>query len=1031
MLERALRCAHRVSDITAVFVALGYRAADTPFGKRGHVCARWRGFLVVGGVAETPKEAARALARDLAGLGERGLAVCVGHGVLAVAAPRIGTAGTTRALLVECAKPSAFAMEQLRALGPGRAGSALSHALRVAEVLSAEAVGESFFRAFQRTWTRMAATLPETVPEADRRIVALQALTRVLFLYFVQAKGWLDGNPTYLRSLLDATLARGGEFHRRALDPLFFGTLNRPPAERTGRLLGDIPYLNGGLFAPHPVERRMGHVHFPDDEWIGAFEDLFDRYRFCVQEADELEAVAPDMLGRVFERLMEPETRACSGTFYTPESIVRELVTATLATALTGIGRLPTATVERLTARRDLAPEERTRAAAAVRRLTVLDPAVGSGAFLLGALDALTDVGLHLTPSPEPGVRWRLRRRILRENLFGIDINPIAVRLAELRLWLAVVADDPATSISAVEPLPNLDAMVRQGHTLFDPVAAARCYRPHLAPVARRLADGIAAARGALFDARGSGAASAAAELRQREVAFARLVVDGAIATAEHAECDLEALAASSDLFGRPARLSRGQRAHRRAVSENLAALRRARAALDEGELPFFSFDVHLPDVMAAGGFEVVVGNPPWVRAERIGEEERRRLQRRFVLWHGGSGRGFRHLPDLAVAFLERALELVAPDGAVGFLLPSKIASAGYGEPVRRHLVRETTIEYLHRLPDAEARRFGATTYPLALVVRKTPPRPGHAIRLDFRARGGLEQRRLACSGPWILAQAHTVDAVDRLRRSGRPIREVATPRLGVKTGADGLLVGTVITRSDHGWDVRFPAGGTALLESEVLRPALRGRDVGRFTATAERVLIWGYAENGTPLQRLPPHAAAYLDRHAATLGDRADHRGGPEWSLFRTGPVFLAHRLAWSDIARRLTAVVVDETLPEAIPLNSCYVASFPDRDTALVAAAVLNSRWASALGLLLADEARGGYRRFNATVVGAIPLPRTERACDALADLARNAHHGHHVSTAQLDAAVAEALDLPGSVQTDLRRVVDDHGRGSAHRP
>ena len=993
--------------------------------------ARWRGFLVIGADADAPKELARALARELAAAGERGLAACVGQGILAVAAPRIGTAGTTRALVLECVRPSAFALAQLRSLRPVRARSALAHALRVAEVLSAEAVGEAFFRTFQRTWERMAASLPDRVAEPDRQLVALQALTRVLFLYFVQAKGWLDANPVYLRTLLDATLGRGGGFHRRVLDPLFFGTLNRPPAERRDRRLGNVPYLNGGLFAPHPVERRLGGMHFPDDAWVAAFEELFDRYRFCVREADELEAVAPDMLGRVFERLMEPGRRAQSGTFFTPESIVRELVTASLATALSGVGGLSTDAVDRLVNRRPLDTEERKRASAAAHRLRVLDPAVGSGAFLLGALDALTEIGMHLAPSPDPMVRWTLRRRILRENLFGIDINPIAVRLSELRLWLAVVADDPATDVAAVEPLPNLDGMVRQGNTLFDPVGAARSYHPRLAPVARQLARGVAAARGTLFDARGSGAAAAASDLRLREADLARTLLEGAIAAGEHAIRDLDALTAGRDLFGRPARLSPGQRTYYRSVTENLAGLRRARAAIEDGEIPFFSFEVHLPDIMAAGGFDVVVGNPPWVRAERISEDDRRRLRRRFALWRADDGRGFRHLPDLAIAFLERALELASAGGAVGFLLPSKIASSGYGEPARRHLVRETTIEYLYRIPDAEARQFGATTYPLALVVRKSAPPPDHTVRIGFQAGATLAQMRLAHSGPWILVPGRTLEAVEHLRRSGQPIGEVATPHLGVKTGCDGVLLGTVLARSDTRWKVRFPAGGTVSLEPEILRPALRGRDLGRFEATAARIVLWGYANDGVPMGTMPPHAAAYLARHAEALSHRADYRSGPRWSLFRTGPVFLEHRVVWADIARRLTAVVVDEILPDTVPLNTCYVASFPDRETALVASAVLNSSWASALALLLADEARGGYRRFNATVVGAIPLPIGRTGLVSLVNLSRNAHHGTHVSTAQLDSAVADALGLPGAVQANLRQLVDDHVRGSAHRP
>jgi hypothetical protein len=1024
MLEQALLRARRASDLTAVFVALGYRAADAPYDHEAVIRARWRGFHVVAADATAPKEAARALAHRLAVTGDRGLAACIGAGALAVAAPRAGTGTATRALLVDCAAPTAFALEQLRALGPGRSRTALSHALHVAEVLSAEAIGEGFFRAFRRGWEAMAASLPDSLAAADRRFVALQALTRVLFLYFVQAKGWLDGNPAFLRTLLDATLARRGEFHRRALDPLFFGTLNRPPERRGRRRFAGIPYLNGGLFERHPTERRLGPVHFADRLWIDAFESLFDRYRFCVREADEVDAVAPDMLGRVFERLMEPEDRSHSGTFFTPESIVREIVDATLAAALTGVGKLPADTVERLAAGERLDDGERTRASAALRRLRVLDLAVGSGAFLLGTLDALTAATSHLVPSTANGDRWRLRRRILRDNLFGVDINPVAVRLAELRLWLSVVAEDPAMVPAAVEPLPNLDGVVRQGNTLFDPVAAARAWHPHAAPIASRFSRQVAEARRALFDARGHDAVQAAERLRRRETDLARAVLDRAIGSGEHALRDLDALARGHDLFGRRNRLSDSQLARLRAVRASLDVLRRARARVEEGTLPFFAFDVHTPDVLAAGGFDVVLGNPPWVRAERLDEDERRQLRLRFRLWRADGERGFRHLPDLSVAFLERALELTREGGAVGFLVPSKLASAGYGEAVRRHMVRETTITCLHRVPDSEARRFGATTYPLAVVLRRAAPDGKHTIRLGLREGERVPQRDLEHSGPWALVPHRTHDAVVRLQRSGRPLREIAVPHLGVKTGADGLLVGRVVARSPRGWEVEFRAGGSVTLEPEVLRPALRGRDVVPFAGEPARVVVWAYTPDGEPLAGLPPLAAAYVARHRGVLERRADHRAGPPWVLFRTRPARRGHRVVWSDIARKVSAAVVEEATPDAVPLNTCYVAAFPDRPTALAASAVLNSSWATALATLIADEARGGYRRCNARVVGSVPLPASRAATDRLAGLALDAHRGMDVPTAQIDRAVAEALRLPGTVQAALRAALDVRG-------
>src|SRR5262249_22320752 len=125
----------------------------------------------------------------------------------------------------------------------------------------------------------MATSLPGARPPAERRVAALLPLTRVLFLYFVQAKGWLDGRPDYLRRLLDASLSRRKHFHRAALHPLFFGTLNRKPADRKAtHKLGRIPYLNGGLFEPHPVERRAGPVLFSNELWRGAFDGLFERF---------------------------------------------------------------------------------------------------------------------------------------------------------------------------------------------------------------------------------------------------------------------------------------------------------------------------------------------------------------------------------------------------------------------------------------------------------------------------------------------------------------------------------------------------------------------------------------------------------------------------------------------------------------------------------------------------------------------------------------------------------------------------------
>ena len=210
-------------------------------------------------------------------------------------------------------------------------GGALAYAARAADALCGEAVGRRFFREFKATLDRMADGLPTTLRGDDRRSLALLQLTRVLFLYFIQAKGWLAGRERFLGEEVDRCLARGRRLHRDLLRPLFFGTLNRAPADR-GRCaaaFGAIPFLNGGLFEPHPLERRLRH-DIPNAVWRDAFDRLFERFHFVVTERGAAGGIAPDMLGRVFEGVMAPDIRRASGTYYTPAALVRSILDAAL-----------------------------------------------------------------------------------------------------------------------------------------------------------------------------------------------------------------------------------------------------------------------------------------------------------------------------------------------------------------------------------------------------------------------------------------------------------------------------------------------------------------------------------------------------------------------------------------------------------------------------------------------------------------------------------------------------------------------------
>jgi hypothetical protein len=154
----------------------------------------------------------------------------------------------------------------------------------------------------------------------------------------------------------------------------------------------------------------------------------------------------------------------------------------------------------------------------------------------------------------------------------------------------------------------------------------------------------------------------------------------------------------------------------------------------------------------------------------------------------------------------------------------------------------------------------------------------------------------------------------------------------------------------------------------------------------------------------------------------RADYRTGPIWTLFRVRAGLAPHRVVWADVARASTAVALTHAAPDAVPINTCYVSAAPDDESALVIAATLNSVWVRVLVHATGDEARGGYRRFNARAVGGAPVPVPGPARRRLAALSRSTHATHDVDSDDIDAAVADALGLSREIRATLRGLADD---------
>lgn len=1001
VLRELLARTEQIDDLRHLFGALGFQAAweRVPPGPwlgsaqaeaagvaRAALVARHDAFRVFALEARDPEQAARAAARRLAALAERGLACALGAGPrrLVCAGWRAAPRGPAlRVVTIPLERTPGGSLATLERFSPQPGETSLALGLRIGEALASEGVTPRFFKAFRATLERLTDRLAAPVSRTERHALALTALTRVLFLYFVQAKGWLDGDRRYLIHRFDESLVARRHFHRHVFDPLCFGALNRPAAARSGaaRALGALPFLNGGLFEPTALERLHGAARWTNADWRDAFDELFERFHFSAREPEDGDAVAPDMLGRVFEGVMDPDERRTSGSYYTPAALVREIIRAGLAAALVHrFGLSPRAAERWVHAGEPPAPRPD------LRRLAVLDPAVGSGAFLLGALDELT----RLRSSAGEGPAAAVRRDVVANSLFGVDLKLTAVRLAELRLWLALVADQDDADLGRITPLPNLDGHVRQGDALLDPLALARALGGVAAPAAPSAAvERLTAARHALFSLTGPAKRRALDELARAEAALARGLFAAAIAALERRAAELVAGGKDRDLFGRRRGLKPDERALLRRVRASRRELRTAARRLGrEGGAPFFAFESHFGDILARGGFDLVAGNPPWVRGERVPARVREMLATRYAAWRPARARGFAHLPDLAVAFVERAIELAAPGGAAALLVPAKLASSGYAEPLRQRLATGTRLERIAPVPAADG-AFGAAVYPMVLVTARVEPtgRDHVATALGPRAASPtVPQRALAAGGPWVLEHAAT--AIERRLRSAFPtVSDRWTPQLGVKTGADGVFLVT-----EAGPDTR---------------PVLRGRDVAPWRATPRLYLLWTHAPDGRPLTCLSPGLARALGPHLEHLKHRSDYRAGPAWQLFRTALAYAPYRVIWPDLTRRLAAVVPD---PRVVPLNTVYGIATRAPEDAHALAALFNSRWLNALARLSADPARGGFFRCNARVVSELPVPPADpRIWRALAEQGQHeaADDDAIAELYQLDAADRRALD------------------------
>jgi type I restriction-modification system DNA methylase subunit len=675
---------------------------------------------------------------------------------------------------------------------------------QIEDAFSVEAVTKEFFNQYAGLFVDIDAALQKLAAKASaigkelktKNVstvdFAKKLLGQIVFLYFLQKKGWLGvtkgqgwgtGPHDFLRRLARGDYGTYENFFNDVLEPLLYDTLatDRGHEAWCKILKCRIPFLNGGLFEPigdydwRKIDISLSNKLFtntePNDEGdIGTgVLDVFDRYYFTVNEAEPLEkevAIDPEMLGKVFENLIEENLRKGLGSFYTPREIVHYMCQESLINYLDAVMNSVGSDKRReVVSRADLEtfihlgdqishyeavetrydikmPKSIEQHARLIDQklsdITICDPAVGSGAFPVGMMTEIVRGRSALTPyfnDIHDRTPYHFKRHAIQNCLYGVDIDPGAVEIAKLRLWLSLVVDEE--DVKQIKPLPNLFYKIVTGNSLLG--VEKNLFNQQLF---RRLE-----------------------ELKPR-------------------------------YFNEPDKDKKHQ--YKQQIEDTIHRLTKGKEAFD--------FEIYFSEV-----------------------------------FHNNVG--FDGKFDIYVLFVEKGFSLIAPSGVIVYIHPHRFLTADYGRGLKAFLDGERGLQ--------SAMLFGvdqifetATTYTGVFAYSRNNEffQFKHVVARDF-VRGAFTKRSYAAGGShWNLSteEASSSDLIEKLRAQPRKLSELCRGVFqGIVTVGDDIFIlkGNLVGKKFVGWSEA--AQREVELEADIVKPLVKGENIQRYQPLSSDIWIF------------------------------------------------------------------------------------------------------------------------------------------------------------------------------------------------
>jgi len=537
-------------------------------------------------------------------------------------------------------------------------------------------VGQAFFREYHNHFQILSKRLRKVFGStAEAYGFAQRLLGRITFLYFLQRKGWLDKDRAYLKK---RTQGLDGKKLIKFLYELF-DILNTEGYEDKSK--GVIPYLNGSLFEKERYSNaQMAKLMDACTPVVRDVLSVFDEYNFTISESTPLDkevAVDPELLGSLFESMLPEAERGDKGTFYTHQEEMLFMAREALRVYLSRFPNLLTQEQvfylvygSELSEKQKIEPKVAREVKDLLRQIKILDPAVGSGGFLMAALQTILEVRARLN-----GIigaleqAYDVKLETIENNLFGVDIEHEAMELARLRLWLTLVVDE---SLENIRPLPNLDYNLHQGDSLKIPEF----------------------------------------EKKLRQI---RINVDHAIRNAL-----LKQITTTREEYSRAH--GKEKNSKRQELENALRSLLEIETGIKPPKVLPFSYRYFFADVIANGGFDIILMNPPYIEQRNIGKlpgqnptSYKTEIREDSKILTDGKFTSNKQ-SDISIYFHARCLSLLKDGGAAVVIATSKWLDAKYGVPLQEHLIRNSAIDCVY---DSAQRSFSADVNTVITIMRR------------------------------------------------------------------------------------------------------------------------------------------------------------------------------------------------------------------------------------------------------------------------------------------------------------------------